>query len=429
MKFAKTLENTATELPLEWRPYLLKYKPLKKCINRIVAEMATRGLTCQHSPESGSEAQKVEYLFSGDPGDLHPWLKIAIEDNTMIEPTAQAEQRLPKELENIPAHNVRPCSDANLNIAEISQPSIPTSVDSQGQDHNYIYVELDSEVEFFNMLTTDMNNAMALSEQVQREQFETDVSKLEKQIAVVASPKNKDLYIWREIFRLYIEKKIFQGTTDVEKSKDKMQAFVNDLETMKLLKKMHTNNSKAALKAFLKLNSSLLVFNQFYTVNQTAVTKILKKHDKRSGLTASAEFPVFMQNDHFFASGMLEMVYDIINSRLITIIPQLEDYCCPVCYAVAWRPIRLACHHVFCVRCLIKAQRKRMLNCPVCRAEKAVANADATNLDIGLQNLMQTYFAREIKEKRKENEREQAIMDCQVITGRQYTGDEACCIM
>lgn len=65
MKFAKTLENTATELPLEWRPYLLKYKPLKKCINRIVAEMATRGLTCQHSPESGSEAQKVEYLFSG----------------------------------------------------------------------------------------------------------------------------------------------------------------------------------------------------------------------------------------------------------------------------------------------------------------------------------------------------------------------------
>jgi hypothetical protein len=57
--------------------------------------------------------------------------------------------------------------------------------DSEAHDRNYIYVELDSEVEFFNMLTTDMNNAMALSEQVQREQFETDVSKLEKQIAIV----------------------------------------------------------------------------------------------------------------------------------------------------------------------------------------------------------------------------------------------------
>lgn len=97
--------------------------------------------------------------------------------------------------------------------------------------------------------------------------------------------------------------------------------------------------------------------------------------------------------------------------------------------AVAWRPIRLSCEHVFCVRCLIKAQRKGLSRCPVCRAEKAVANADATNLDIPLQNFMQLYFKREIKEKRKDNEREQAAADCQAITGRNYTGDEACAIM
>jgi SPX domain protein involved in polyphosphate accumulation len=48
---------------------------------------------------------------------------------------------------------------------------------------------------------------------------------------------------------------------------------------------MNTKTSKSALKAFLELNASLMVFNQFYTANQTAVTKILKKHDKRSGLT------------------------------------------------------------------------------------------------------------------------------------------------
>ncbi|CAO3666444.1 unnamed protein product [Umbelopsis vinacea] len=340
MKFAKSLENTATELPIEWRPYLLKYKPLKKCINRIVTEMETRGLTVQIRPESNHETHKVEYMFSGDPGDLHPWLKIAVESNDTSESTELFKDRAPNEFINIPAPKFK------------------------AHDRNYIYVELDSEVEFFNMLTTDMNNAMALSEQVQREQFETDVSKLEKQIAIVASPKCKDMYIWREIFRLYIESKIFQGTASIEKSKYKMQGFVEEIETMKLLKRMNTKTSKSALKAFLELNASLMVFNQFYTANQTAVTKILKKHDKRSGLT-----------------------------------------------------------------CLIKAQKKRMLNCPVCRAEKAVANADATNLDIGLQNLMQTYFAREIKEKRKENEREQAIIDCQAIMGRQYTGDEACTIM
>lgn len=67
MKFAKKLESTATELPIEWRPYLLKYKPLKKCINRIVAEMETRGLTAQVGPDAkeSGDAQRVEYLFSG----------------------------------------------------------------------------------------------------------------------------------------------------------------------------------------------------------------------------------------------------------------------------------------------------------------------------------------------------------------------------
>jgi hypothetical protein len=67
MKFAKKLESTATELPIEWRPYLLKYKPLKKCINRIVAEMETKGLTAQVGPdaEGSGEAQRVEYMFSG----------------------------------------------------------------------------------------------------------------------------------------------------------------------------------------------------------------------------------------------------------------------------------------------------------------------------------------------------------------------------
>jgi E3 ubiquitin-protein ligase BAH len=68
MKFAKTLENTATELPVEWRPYVINYKSLKKCINRIVAEIEFRGLIKQLNADSkdcSSDAQKVEYMFSG----------------------------------------------------------------------------------------------------------------------------------------------------------------------------------------------------------------------------------------------------------------------------------------------------------------------------------------------------------------------------
>jgi len=67
MKFAKTLETTATELPVEWRPYVINYKLLKKCINRIVAEMESRGLIHQLTADSkdSNDAQKVEYMFSG----------------------------------------------------------------------------------------------------------------------------------------------------------------------------------------------------------------------------------------------------------------------------------------------------------------------------------------------------------------------------
>lgn len=73
----------------------------------------------------------------------------------------------------------------------------------------------------------------------------------------------------------------------------------------------------------------------------------------------------------------------------------------------------MECGHVFCVRCLIKAHKKRMYDCPICRQQHAVGNADANNLDQTLQTFMLLYFPKEIKEKRKENELEQANLNKQ----------------
>jgi transcription elongation factor Elf1 len=92
--------------------------------------------------------------------------------------------------------------------------------------------------------------------------------------------------------------------------------------------------------------------------------------------------------------------------------------------SVAWRPIRLACNHVFCVRCLIKAQKKKMDSCPLCRHPTAVRSATALNLDESLQNFLKLYFPQEIKEKKRENEREQAIEDVQAMTGKKYTEEQ-----
>lgn len=54
-----------------------------------------------------------------------------------------------------------------------------------------------------------------------------------------------------------------------------------------------------------------------------------------------------------------------------------------------------------------------MYDCPICRKKHAVGNADAHNLDQTLQSFMLLYFPKEIKEKRKENEQEQATIDKQ----------------
>lgn len=140
------------------------------------------------------------------------------------------------------------------------------------------------------------------------------------------------------------------------------------------------------------------------------------------------------------------MLYASVTEKLVTIVPQPEDYSkflhiypaslllcrliffsfsgCPICMNIAWRPIRLVCGHIFCVRCLIKQQKKKMDNCPVCRHNNAVRYAGADQLDVDLQNTISTYFPKEIKEKRKDNELEQAIEDVQAFTGRVYSPEQ-----
>lgn len=78
-----------------------------------------------------------------------------------------------------------------------------------------------------------------------------------------------------------------------------------------------------------------------------------------------------------------------------------------------------------------------MDSCPMCRHPTAVRDATALNLDESLQNFLKLYFPREIKDKKRDNEREQAIEDVQAMTGKRYSEEQLlrmsqssnCCIM
>src|SRR5205814_9286762 len=55
------------------------------------------------------------------------------------------------------------------------------------------------------------------------------------------------------------------------------------------------------------------------------------------------------------------------SNEIIRIVPQLNDYLCPVCFSISYKPVRLTCGHVFCIRCMIRMQRGNARYCPLCR--------------------------------------------------------------
>lgn len=96
-----------------------------------------------------------------------------------------------------------------------------------------------------------------------------------------------------------------------------------------------------------------------------------------------------------------------IGENLLPIIPHIDDYACLICTNIAFKPIRLSCGHLFCVRCLVKMQKRGQGHCPMCRAPN-VLSADRSNVDWALLNFMQDWFPVESKQKLRQNEKEVA---------------------
>jgi E3 ubiquitin-protein ligase BAH len=91
-----------------------------------------------------------------------------------------------------------------------------------------------------------------------------------------------------------------------------------------------------------------------------------------------------------------------------------------MCTELKWRPVKLSCGHVFCIRCLIVMQNNKQHNCPFCR-ERTVFDANsgmhphqhpsrrhtltlADNLDQELAAFLKKWFPDEVKAKQRYNE-------------------------
>ncbi|KAF9290166.1 hypothetical protein BGZ68_007750 [Mortierella alpina] len=335
-------------------------------------------------------------------------------------------------------HDLQAAAEKNGDADNTASSSNNTRIHTTEEDGKRVLViELTADTAFFDQLGDEVSQLSKL-QQANKHEFESKVEDLRRILTVVASPQNKDMYTWREILKLYLDAQVFVGdqetdrsTRSSEKAQTQLQWFLTEMERSKLVGRFKQSKSKIAFNQFFQLNSELITMKQFKELNQMAMTKILKKHDKRTNLTASSGFPKHLQNEPFYNDNISKSLTYTIGNQLVSIIPQPDDYACPICMSVAWKPIRLNCSHVFCVRCLIKAQRKKMIHCPICRQTNSVVEADASNLDVAMMNFLKLYFPKEIKEKRKESSREQAAEEMEAFTGQRWSEvpESSCTIM
>ncbi|KAL5511264.1 hypothetical protein ACEPAH_4479 [Sanghuangporus vaninii] len=262
--------------------------------------------------------------------------------------------------------------------------------------------------------------------------------------AFVPGGKSKsDLYTWREIFQLYMETEVFEsmhesdrGERDVAEAERRLALFAEQVTARGLNDKRNLGfkESRDALEKFLQLNVLILNLKKFQFANAEAARKILKKHAKRTALpfpipqleactkTVEINSQVFsLRRTHHpgdsqtdiltliptSKTSLAHLLVQAVGETLLPIIPHLDDYSCLICTSIAFKPIRLDCGHLFCVRCLVKMQKRGQDQCPCCRAP-TVLKADRSNVDWAMLNFMQDWFPRETAQKLKQNEKEAA---------------------
>ncbi|KAF9527206.1 SPX domain-containing protein [Crepidotus variabilis] len=331
-----------------------------------------------------------------------------------------------------------------------------------------LIIPLVHDTEFFNILSTTLEGVSTHMETLHSE-FEGSIKDLAKTIGDTSHPASvvahfqpysrladdagavrvkrshlkNDLYAWREIFQLYVESEVFEsvsethhGECSIEESEKRLQQFAQRVTTRGLGdgREFKLKQSIDALQTFLDLNLFILNIKKFAQANTEATRKILKKHAKRTALplptlqtSSNVDLSDTIQRLHITdprhpnhpqqplltliakssASSLPRMLVQAIGETLLPIIPSLDDYSCLICTSLAFKPIRLSCGHLFCVRCLVKMQKRGKGDCPMCRSP-SVLIANRENVDWSLMNFMQDWFPEEARDKLKSNEKEAA---------------------
>jgi E3 ubiquitin-protein ligase BAH len=460
--------------PPHWVDAAISYSQLKKCIKRVESELSILGLDTatlqlllktveqqngrlQKADGNSADAQApeaVQYkLSSGNPGAIfHPKLLFAVDEATgepidarlapetrnYLHKIALAEQltdvKITEDADQESLFTISTNDSASIDGENVPPDQHVKKTDrlrSQSRSYKMVEVPLTSDSQFFNMLVSELSG-LATLQQMEQDRLNSMVKHIGTTVAKVTQPDRhvakNDLARWRRIFEIYLDNRIFfatneqdHGAHDAAKAQGNLVKFQKQIADEQISQHFKRKESAVAFADFMRINAELLKMLQFQEINRTAMVKILKKFDKRTSLNVQTIFPRAI-NMPALSENVAKAVCYQVTSDLLTVVPALDDYLCPICFNISYKPIRLRCQHVFCIRCLIVMQREKKDHCPLCRGE-VVMEADSGNIDISLANFLVKFFPEEVKAKQKDNERLAGVD----LYGEAF--DRSCCVM
>lgn len=235
--------------------------------------------------------------------------------------------------------------------------------------------------------------------------------------------KRSDISVWREVFYRYIDAEVFFATRGTVRgqltagvARDRYDVWAKGIEESGLVQEFSNRRSVEALRDFQRVNAEMLAFDSYETLNGTAVRKILKKFGKHTSLSVGDTTSVVFVP----STALAQDICCLLQDRVLPLVPQLSEHLCPVCCAVAFKPVRLGCGHRFCVRCLVKLRRAREDRCPLCRAD-CLLSLTVADLDVAHMNYLKMYFPKEVRAKIADDNKE--------IIKEMSGGEKSCVVM
>lgn len=470
MKFGREYETALANdgFPQEWVARAIEYKNLKKAIKKVHRELESLGLDHQtlvnlnelvlHGTTPKPETTASRDYFAGTrpslssiPEEFSPQLRILVDGKTgapldaklapetweSLRKLARYEMVVNRRQEHMGDHAHTHAVAEHVASPPVQQDQARPCSPARVADARWVQVPLASAKDFFQMLEPKLMELDCLRD-AETHNLEEEILDLGEAVENVIQPiregyeakrgmSYRDLYFWREMFRLYLETPIFYSETERRRgaltyaeARTNLENYDQQLRDTKLLDKMRTPQAKEAARRFLDLNLHILSIMHFQEMNSKAMTKIMKKFNKRTHIegnefvsSLAVKYPAIAAKSSAggFADSIARDMHAEIGSKVLAIVPQLDDWICPVCYGMAWRPVNLGCcRSVFCIRCIIHLQDQDMKKCPMCNSE-SVLKANGANIHFETMEFLEKYFPMEVKKRQKENERALLVRD------------------